>query len=142
MVDFVTAIFPEFKWVHDRRIVDGCYQRRPDLLLDLGTQIIIVEVDENKHSSYNSSCEGRRLMEISVDLEHRPIVLIRFNPDAYVDIHGTKVGSCWKMNKLGVMQVKSEPEWNARLEALKEQIQYWIKTPSDKTLLSVELFYG
>ena len=29
------------------------------------------------------SCENKRIMEISQDLGHRPIVFIRFNPDEY-----------------------------------------------------------
>jgi len=38
-------------------------------------------------------------MEISQDLEFRPIVFIRFNPDSYTDKNGNKIKSCWKINK-------------------------------------------
>ena len=31
---------------YDKRIKCGCSKRRPDLLLDLGTHVIIVEIDE------------------------------------------------------------------------------------------------
>jgi len=43
---------------------------------DMGSHIII-EVDENKHTDYDCSCEHKRLMELSQDLQHRPIVLSR-----------------------------------------------------------------
>ena len=52
VVDRIKEIFPEFTWVHDKRVEDGCSKRRPDLLLDLGSHIIIIEIDENKYS-YN-----------------------------------------------------------------------------------------
>ena len=44
-------------------------------------------------------------MEISQDLQHRPIVLIRFNPDSYRDQVGILVNSCWQLNKIGVMSI-------------------------------------
>jgi len=83
--DFVVENFPNMSWIHDKRVQDGCSRRRPDLLLDLGYQVIIVEIDENQHIDYDCSCENKRLMEISQDVGHRNIIFIRFNPDDYVD---------------------------------------------------------
>lgn len=143
VVEFITNHFPDFSWVADKRIQDGCSKRRPDLLLDLGTHIIIVEIDENKHSEYDCSCENKRLMEISRDLDHRPIIFIRFNPDDYIDINGNKIESCWKLNGMGIVVVPKEKqeEWNNRLQVLIEQIQYWIDNSSEKTVEIIELFY-
>lgn len=45
-----------------------CSKRRPDILIDLETHLIIIEVDENQHKGY--SCENKRIMEISQDLGH------------------------------------------------------------------------
>jgi hypothetical protein len=45
---------------------------------------LIIEVDENKHDNYDCSCENKRIMLISQDLGHRPVVLLRFNPDGYL----------------------------------------------------------
>ena len=56
--------------------MDGCSKRRPDLLLDMGYHIIIVEVDENKHTGYDCSCENKRLMELSQDLQHLSLIHI------------------------------------------------------------------
>ena len=143
VVDRITTLFPEFTWIADKKIADGCSRRRPDLLLDMGSHIIIVEVDENKHTNYDCSCENKRLMELSSDLHHRPIVFIRFNPDAYTNQDNVVVKSCWKINKMGVIQVakNKQNEWEERIVMLKEQIQYWITNPSEKTVSIIELFY-
>jgi hypothetical protein len=135
--------FNELSWIHDKKIYDGCSLRRQDLFLDLGYQIIIIETDENQHIDYNSTCENKRLMELSQDLQHRPIVFIRFNPDDYTNQDGILVKSCWKLNKLGVMQITKtkQKEWEERIETLKQQIQYWIDNPTEKTIEIIELFY-
>ena len=144
VVDRVKEAFPDFTWYHDKRVQDGCSLRRPDLLLDLGSHILIVEIDEYKHSEYDCSCENKRLMEISQDLQHRPIVFIRFNPDAYTNEQGELVKSCWKLNKttglLSIMKTKKK-EWAARIDTLKEQIQYWVTNSTEKTVEIVQLFY-
>ena len=142
-VDYIKEIYPDFDWVADKRVQDGCSTRRPDLLLDLGSHIIIMEVDENKHTGYECSCENKRLMQLSQDLHHRPIVFIRFNPDAYEGADGKRVTSCWRLNKQGVMTITKtkKDEWIHRLETLKQTIMYWIETPSDKMVEIVELFY-
>ncbi len=134
--------FPNFTWVLDKKIEDGCSRRRPDFLLDMGSHIIIVEVDENQHRDYGSNCETKRLMQISLDLHERPIVFIRFNPDDYINSDGIKIESCWKINHLGIMTVKNESEWNKRIKILIEQINYWINNPSEKTIEIVQLFYS
>ena len=143
VVDRITQTFNNFTWIVDKKVQDGCSKRRPDLLLDMGSHIIIMEVDENKHTDYDCSCEHKRLMELSQDLQHRPIIFIRFNPDDYTNQEGVLVKSCWKLNKLGVMQIQKtkQKEWEERIEALKHQIQYWIDNPTEKTIEIVELFY-
>ena len=143
VVDRIKQTFTDFTWVADKRVQDGCSLRRPDLLLDMGTHIIIVEIDENKHTDYDCSCEHKRLMELSQDLQHRPVVFIRFNPDDYTNQDGILVKSCWKLNKLGVMQISrpKQREWEERIDILKQQIQYWIDNPTEKTIEIIELFY-
>ena len=79
--DFLEKEFPNIDITYDKIITNGCSSRRPDFMIDLGYQVLIVEVDENQHSNYN--CENKRLMEISKDIHHRPLYVIRFNPDKY-----------------------------------------------------------
>ena len=68
---------------------------------------------------------------------------IRFNPDAYIDANGANISSCWKLNKLGVMQIakSKQAEWESRIGALTQQIQHWVDHSSDKTVQIIELFY-
>ena len=143
VVDRISQTFTNFTWVVDKKVQDGCSRRRPDLLLDMGSHIIIVEVDENRHIGYDCSCQHKRLMELSQDLQHRPIVFIRFNPDAYTNQEGVLIKSCWKLNKLGIIQIakNKQKEWEERIEILKQQIHYWINNPSEKTIEIIELFY-
>ena len=143
VVDRITQTFTTFTWIADKKVQDGCSRRRPDLLLDMESHIIIVEIDENKHTDYDCSCENKRLMELSQDLQHRPIVFIRFNPDDYTNQDGILVKSCWKLNKLGVMQITKtkQKEWEERIESLRQQIQYWIDNQTEKTIEIIELFY-
>ena len=141
VVDEIKEEYPDFSWVSDKRVQDGCSLRRPDLLLDMGSNIIIIEVDENKHINYDSTCENKRLMELSQDLQHRPIVFIRFNPDSYKDNEGKIVKSCWKLNKSGIMSIINNRDWEKRIETLKQNIKYYIENPPKKTIEIVELFY-
>lgn len=144
VVDRIFKIFPNFTWVWDKKIKDGCSKKRPDLLLDMGSHIIIVEIDENAHTDYDCSCENKRLMEISQDLGHRPIVFIRFNPDDYINKEGIKISSCWKLNRttgLIILNQKKIIEWEIRINSLVEQINYWVKNSTEKTVEIIELFY-
>ncbi len=79
----------------DKWIEGGCSRARPDLFLDMGSHVVIVEVVENKHDEYDCTCENRRLMEFSQDLNHRQVVMIRFNPDGYVDPEQGKIPQLW-----------------------------------------------
>ena len=141
---FIKKNNPEYDFQIDKKILDGCSKRRPDLLLDLGYQIIIIEIDENKHANYDCSCENKRIMEISQDLAHRPIVFIRFNPDSY-EVNESTISSCWHVNMNGFCVVKKskQKEWEQRLNTLDETLKYWID-PANKTSKMVEiieLFY-
>ena len=140
VVERIKTKYPDLSWKTDKTIQDGCSKRRPDILLDLGYQIIIVEVDENQHIDYDCSCENKRIMELSQDLGHRPIVFIRFNPDDY-----NNVSSCWGQDKKGICIVKKskKEEWNERLNTLEETIQYWTDpvNKTNKTIETIQLFY-
>ena len=107
--------------------------------------MIIIEVDENQHSDYDCSCENKRIMELSQDVGHRPIVFIRFNPDNYKKRDGTNVSSCWGTDGNGICVVKKskKKEWQGRLNCLKNTIDYWIvqENKTNKTVETIELFH-
>ena len=142
--DYIKNEFPNMNWICDRQINGGCSKKRPDLLLDLGYQVLIVEIDENQHNNYDCSCENKRLMELSKDLNHRPIVFIRFNPDDYLD-NNKKITSCWSINGNGICDIKKskKKEWNERLNILKDTVNYWIneKNQTNKMIEIIQLFY-
>jgi hypothetical protein len=144
VVEYVKTTFPELSWVADKIIQNACSKRRPDLLLDLGYQVIIVEVDENQHADYDCSCENKRIMELSQDVGHRPIVFIRFNPDDY-EKDETNISSCWGCDKNGLCVVKKSKknEWTDRLHVLEETISYWVspENTTSKTIETIQLFY-
>ena len=83
-------------------------------------------------------------MELSQDVDHRPIVFIRFNPDKY-KINDVMVTSCWTVNLNGICMLHKEKkdEWFERLEILKTQINYWINPVNkiNKTIEIIQLFY-
>ena len=84
-------------------------------------------------------------MELSKDVEYRPIIFIRFNPDCYENKDGAKIKSCWSINKstgLCYIQKSKENEWNKRLDFLKEIINKWLFKNSEKTIEIIKLFYN
>jgi hypothetical protein len=142
VTDYILKEYPNYNWICDKRIQDGCSKRRPDLMLDLGYQVIIIEVDENQHKSNYCSCEIKRLMEISQDINNRNLIVIRFNPDSYKTRENKTINSCWKINKgTGILIISSETNWNTRLKVLEETLKYWINNETNKMIECIELFY-
>ncbi len=144
VVAFVKSTFPEYSWVCDKIIENGCSKRRPDIFCDLGYQVLIIEVDENQHIDYDCSCENKRIMEISQDINHRPLIFIRFNPDDYKK-EEVRITSCWGIGKSGTCSIKrnKKSEWEERLQTLQNQIVYWTnpENQTNKTVEVVQLFY-
>jgi Holliday junction resolvase len=141
---FVKSEFPDYNFVANKMIDGGSSRKQPDLLLDLGHQTIIIEVDENKHTYYNYELENKRMMEISEDVGHKPIIFIRFNPDDYQK-NGMKITSCWYLDEYGVCVVKKSKnnEWTERLNTLKAEVEYWSnpENTTNKKIEIVQLFY-
>jgi hypothetical protein len=138
VLSYARQCFPELNVVNDRRIEGGCSNRRPDIFIDLLTHVIIVEVDENAHILYDPICENKRMMQLSEDIGHIPMVLIRFNPDA-----NSCGPSCWGYdgNGLSIVKKKRAIEWQDRLAALTAAIGFWKGTIPEKTVELIKLFY-
>ena len=69
-----------------------CSKSRPDFVYHLGTHILVIEVDEHQHKSYNSCgntkeeryrTENRRMYNVSHEFDGLPIIFIRYNPDSF-----------------------------------------------------------
>lgn len=143
VVDFIKEKFTNINWICNKKVENGFSRRRPDIYADMNTHIVIIEIDENQHQAYDCLCDNKRLMEISQDFQHRPIVFVRFNPDSYISQEGKKVKSCWAANSREILVIKGDKklEWSNRLNALSDQIQYWLENPTEKTVEVIHLFY-
>ena len=136
VTDYLKETFPN-KFTFDKTITGGCSKRRPDAYIDLLTHIIIVEIDENQHQNYDSTCEIARINELFTDLGDRPIVFIRFNPDEYDD-----KPSSFKYHKTSdVPMIRDTEEWKGRLESLKNCIHKHINIIPNNTIFEY-LFYN
>lgn len=141
MTDFIQSQYPDEIMTFDKRVEGGCSKRRPDCLIEKFSHSVIVECDENQHTVYDSTCEIARLNEIYTDLGDRPIVLIRFNPDDYINKNGTKKASSFKYLKRGIPQINNLEEWQKRLKSLKETIDFHIINVPDEQVTTINLYY-
>ena len=141
--DFIKEIYPTLSWSFDKSIFKSISRRRPDAYIDMGSYLIIVEIDENQHTYYDCTCENKRLMELSQDVGHKPIVFIRFNPDEYIDMSNNTIKSCWSIDGNSMYRVfpENKPLWEGRLNNLKEHIDYWIHNKVEKTIEVIQLYY-
>lgn len=138
VVSYIKNEFPDMAFTNDKIIQGGSSLFRPDIFIDLITYVIIVEVDEHAHNGYNETKEQGRIDNILVDVAHRPIVFIRFNPDS------NSIGpSCWTYDSEGkaVVKAKCAKEWQDRLEELKTKIGFWKNTIPDKKIVLIKLFF-
>lgn len=145
VADYIREQFPQYTILLDRRVPDGCSLRKPDILIDFGEYVLIIEIDENQHQSYDCSCENKRLMILFEDIGSRPMVMIRFNPDRYYDHKGQSIPSCWGYTEeKGLCHIKpnKKREWLQRLESLRDTIQLMIEYKGiRKEIDVVHLFY-
>ena len=141
IVDHIKQKFPNYDWVHDRRVVDGCSLKRPDLYCDFGSHIVVIEVDEDAHRGY--SCEEKRMFTIINDFGVRSTIFIRINPDKYTDEKtGEVVKSPFIMKKdTGKIEVKNKKELNTRLDHLCEMIERYSVEKEYKIFTLEELFF-
>ena len=139
--------FPDCKIIFDRAVKDdddpnsyktrwAVAQRtlpnldRPDVRFVGGARVILVEVDEHSHVTYvcrdEREREARIVCRALTGKKGAPVeaALVRFNPDAYTDCAGRRVGSCFGRSKGGVTTtITNEREWRRRTRALVETIR-------------------
>lgn len=128
---FLRESYTDKDITHDKRV--DCHLYRPDFVFDLGSHTIVIEIDENQHKTYDISCDNKRLMSIFQGLGSRPMVMIRFNPDAYAGAKG-----CW--TKDGTRVSGGRP-WAKRLGILKTRIDHWLHQEPDREITFEHLFF-
>ena len=141
IVDHIKQKFPNYDWVNDRRVVDGCSLKRPDLYCDFGSHIVVIEVDEDAHRGY--SCEEKRMFTIINDFGVRSTIFIRINPDKYTDEKTNRViPSPFVMKQdTGKLEVKNKKELDIRLNHLCDTIERYSFEKEYKIFTLEELFF-
>jgi hypothetical protein len=134
--------FPCTAFVFDKVIDNGCSRRRPDVFIDLLTHVVIVECDETQHRGSSYGCETRRTMELFEDVNRRPTVFIRFNPDAY-RVGDVRVGGCFSEDVLnGEKVLTSLPSWKGRLKELCCVFEGAMRTIPDRAITEIRVCYN
>lgn len=103
---------------------------------------LMVELDSKQHfnlDNYLYSVNTKTNFK-DQDIDHRPLTMIRFNPDKYINKEGKKVSSCFGINYLGLCIVRNEKELKTRLDILYQTIQNCIITSPEKTINIIPLF--
>jgi hypothetical protein len=117
----------------------GCSKKRPDVFIDFFTHVVVLEFDENQHQGY--TCESKRLCHLLEDIAHRPLVVLRLNPDAYRDKKGIRFPSCFAYTEEGTLCV-NETEWRDRLNIFFEEFVSHKSVIPEKTLTVKHFFYS
>jgi Holliday junction resolvase len=142
LVDSIKQNFLNEKMIIDKIVDGGCSRRRPDIVIDKYTHVIIIECDENQHNQkFYTECDNKRLMELFQDFGSRPLVMIKFNPDKYIDKFLVKHSSCFSNHKGFDVPLLKTDEFNKRIEKLNKLLGYTIATIPDKEITIHHLFY-
>lgn len=140
VVEFVELYFTDYNPIFDKVIPGSTSKRRPDILFDLDTHCVIIEIDEGMHKGY--SCENKRIAEIWTSLKERNTVFIRFNPDQYKDSTGKTIPSCFSSYKgNNLPKINDKKAWEFRLNKLKNAIERHVSIIPDKCLTYEHLFF-
>ncbi len=84
----------------DCPVEGGCSMKRPDLALDFGTHVAVIEVDELQHDEASCWDEDTRLAVIAADFQ-KPVAVIRLRVDTPVP--------CFRRKRM----CNGEPTWAA-----------------------------
>ena len=136
--------FPSYTPKYDRQVDGGCSKKRPDIFIDCYTHVIIGEIDEKGHNTDTyCACESKRLMMLMQDFGMRPIIVIRLNPDAFVDHKQRKYPSCFKMDmKTGLLELSDKKQWMFRMNAYLDRFRYHLQTVPSMEMTVDHLFYN
>lgn len=127
-VEAIQSRFPGTHFVLNRSI--GPSNRRPDVFTkDFGSFCTILENDEHQHDLYDQEDEILRNQDLSRDVGHTPILLIRMNPDEYYTNEGARVPSCFKYDKKTRAHYLSyTDQYNARIDQVVDLIEMYRKS--------------
>lgn len=122
----------------DKAVEGGCTRYRPDILIDFGSHVLIVEIDEFRHTHY--VCEQKRMVDLYADLGARTTIFLRFNPDGY-ELDGVRYPTPFPVQDSGEMTVDAE-EMEERMYELIQTILFYKDHVPDESITYTYLFYG
>lgn len=110
------------KFEVEKRLPSG---RRVDVLFDLGSHVIVIEIDEDAHR--NRKDEDLRNQDLIKDFEERPLVILRYNPDM------NSRGNSAVLIKEGKV-VANGTYWSVRFNNLIKRLNQYLENPPDSNL--------
>lgn len=151
VVQVLKAAFPDRYWTLDKGFAKGVLQR-PDMRLNGRHRIVLVEIDEDSHRSYDCGKEREREAVFFANAAiGTVIVMLRFNPDAYTDYSGVRHPSCFIFNSdIGtwIVNPAERGQWTARCNELVAAVRNYLDPKTyvpppqdDRVIFSHELFY-
>jgi len=75
------ALFSSHDTAHPCATALGADRIRPDFVWELADRVVVLEVDEEEHRLYELTCERARVHKLH-ELFGKPLILLRYNPDA------------------------------------------------------------
>jgi hypothetical protein len=142
--------FPGYNWTFDKSYHPKTFLRgmrfRPDARTRVGDRVVLVEIDEDSHRSYLCAKEREREASfVATAGRESTVVMIRFNPDKYVDYAGKKWPTCFLQTTVNPKQQK---QWQHRVDTLVDTIRHVCDPDSalppkqeERPCLMIELFY-
>lgn len=121
-------------------IKGGNFKRRPDMLIELSDKNIVIEIDEDQHATYSYVCENRRIAEIFMDLNNKPLIIVRLNPDKYIT-NKVKHLSCFALNKKTRAFTLKKTEFENRYNKLLKEVKLCIDNTQEKEITEIKLFF-
>lgn len=128
----------KYTMTFDKRVDGGCSLKRPDVLIDFGTHVLIVEVDEHRHASY--TCEMKRMVTLYEDVGFRKVVFLRFNPDDYTE-DGVRYRSPFQYPNGNDLEM-DEKEIGRRMDVLYAAVEESAVTEPVDMITTTYLFFG
>lgn len=126
----------------DRTINGGFHSRRPDAFAILDDYNLNIEINEDQHRGYDTTCELAKLNDTFTDGKYKPLILLVINPDSYRDRNNIKISSSFGINKAtGVLLLKDNFDLKSRLKNLFDRIDYWLAHRPSHGVTTEYLYY-
>ena len=145
VIQYIVKIFSEseYLWIFNKNLNKTGLNKYtisyPDIRTELDDRIIMIEVDENQHETYDQTKEIIRMQKFGKNHIQKSVFVIRFNPDSY-SVDNVKYASCWEKHD-GNTRISDKQQWDYRLIKLSEIIKLCIDCEPNKNITTAYLYY-